>query len=192
MNRAYDDWSALAAILLLLWWVAYQFSRRTYRLTVGVVATAGVLAVTGYGLRLSGRHPTFASGLLAGGNAIGRDMLGSFIPAGLRQTLLLGPMGWLLLLILIGSLLVTFDTLSTRRQQPTVNVGTVPPSGGGGDGSTSGGDSSGDGNPSGGRRAALSRQVITEELKFRLPAVAVRSPASMPGGSTPPGCSGAR
>jgi hypothetical protein len=191
MNRAYDDWSALAAILLLLWWVAYQFSRRTYRLTVGVVATAGVLAVTGYGLRLSGRHPTFASGLLAGGNAIGRDMLGSFIPAGLRQTLLLGPMGWLLLL-LIGSLLVTFDTLSTRRQQPTVNVGTVPPSGGGGDGSTSGGDSSGDGNPSGGRRAALSRQVITEELKFRLPAVAVRSPASMPGGSTPPGCSGAR
>jgi hypothetical protein len=192
MNRAYYDWPALLVILGLLWWVAYQFSRRTYRLAVGVVAAAGVLAVTGYGLRLPGKHPTFARGLLAGGNAIARDMLGWFIPPGLRHTVLLGPMGWLLLLILIGSVLVAFDTLSTRRQQPTVSVGTVPPDGGGSGGGNAGdgdGDAGGSGSASGGSsggdsRAVQSRRVITEELKFRLPAVAVRSPASMPGGST--------
>ena len=177
MNRAYYDWPALAVLLVVLWWVAYQFSRRTYRFTVGVVAAASVLAVTGYGLRLPGKHPTFESGLLAGGNAVSRDMLGSFIPAGLRHSLLPGPVGWLLLLVLIGGVLLAFDAVSVRRQQPTVNVGSVPPSGGGsdtGDGKAGGGDS----------QAVHSRQVITEELKFRLPAVAVRSPASMPGGST--------
>ncbi len=191
MTRAYYDWPALVVILALLWWVAYQFSRRTYRLAVGVVAAAGVLAVTGYGLRLPGKHPTFAGGLLTGGNAVARDMLGAFIPAGLRHTLLLGPMGWLLLLILIGSVLVAFDTWSTRRQQPTVSVGTVPPNGGGSSdsgGGNGGGDAGGGGNASGGgngdSRAVQSRRIITEELKFRLPAVAVRSPASMPGGST--------
>ena len=177
MNRAYYDWPALAVLLVVLWWIAYQFSRRTYRFTVGVVAAASVLAVTSYGLRLPGKHPTFESGLLAGGNALSRDMLGSFIPAGLRHSLLPGPVGWLLLLVLIGGVLLAFDAVSVRRQQPTVNVGSVPPSGGGsdtGDGKAGGGDS----------QAVHSRQVITEELKFRLPAVAVRSPASMPGGST--------
>jgi hypothetical protein len=192
MNRAYYDWLALAVILALLGWVAYQFSRRTYRLTVGVVAAAGVLAVTGYGLRLPGKHPTFARGLLAGGNAVARDMLAWFIPPGLRHSVLLGPMGWLLLLLLVGSVLVAFDTWSTRRQQPTVSVGTVPPNGGGSSGDTGGnagagsGNAGGDGSASAGSasRAVQSRRVITEELKFRLPAVAVRSPASMPGGST--------
>ena len=177
MNRAYYDWPALAVLLVVLWWVAYQFSRRTYRFTVGVVAAASVLAVTGYGLRLPGKHPTFESGLLAGGNALSRDMLGSFIPAGLQHSLLPGPVGWLLLLVLIGGVLLAFDAVSVRRQQPTVNVGSVPPSGSGSD--------TGEGNAGGGDSQAVhSRQVITEELKFRLPAVAVRSPASMPGGST--------
>ena len=177
MNRAYYDWPALAVLLVVLWWVAYQFSRRTYRFTVGVVAAASVLAVTGYGLRLPGKHPTFESGLLAGGNAVSRDMLGSFIPAGLQHSLLPGPVGWLLLLVLIGGVLLAFDAVSVRRQQPTVNVGSVPPSGSGSD--------TGEGNAGGGDSQAVhSRQVITEELKFRLPAVAVRSPASMPGGST--------
>ena len=177
MNRAYYDWPALAVLLVVLWWIAYQFSRRTYRFTVGVVAAASVLAVTSYGLRLPGKHPTFESGLLAGGNALSRDMLGSFIPAGLRHSLLPGPVGWLLLLVLIGGVLLAFDAVSVRRQQPTVNVGSVPPSGSGSD--------TGEGNAGGGDSQAVhSRQVITEELKFRLPAVAVRSPASMPGGST--------
>jgi hypothetical protein len=183
VNRAYYDWPALALVLVALGWVAYQFSRRTYRLAVGALAAAGVLVVTGYGLRLPGKHPTFESGLLAGGNALSRDMLGTFIPAGLRRALLLGPMGWLLLLILIGSVLAAFDTLSARRQQPTVNVGTVPPNGGGGSdtgGVTASGGSSGGGSES---RDVQARRTITEELKFRLPAVAVRSPASMPGGS---------
>jgi hypothetical protein len=177
VNRAYYDWSALAALLVVLWGVAYQFSRRTYRLTVGVLAAVGVLAVTGYGLRLLGTHPTFERGLLTGANALSRDMLGAFIPAGLQHALLLGPAGWLLLLVLIGSVLLTFDAVSVRRQQPTVNVGSAPPSGG----DTGDGNARGDGSSD--SRGVNTRQVITEELKFRLPAVAVRSPASMPGGS---------
>ncbi len=48
-----------------------------------------------------------------------------------------------------------------------MHVGTVPPGDGGSD-----------------SRDMHARRVITEELKFRLPAVAVRAPASMPGGST--------
>ena len=194
VNRAYYDWPALAVLLVILWWVAYQFSRRTYRFTVGVLAAAGVLAVTGFGLRLPGKHPTFESGMLAGGNVVSRDMLGALIPADLQHTLLPGPTGWLLLLVVIGGVLVAFDTLSVRRQQPTVNVGTVPPGSSGSDtgGGNTGGGNTGGGNGGGGNggggnggsQDAGTRQVITEELKFRLPAVAVRSPASMPGGST--------
>ena len=118
MNRAYYDWPALAVLLVVLWWVAYQFSRRTYRFTVGVVAAASVLAVTGYGLRLRGKHPTFESGLLAGGNALSRDMLGSFIPPGLQHSLLPGPVGWLLLLVLIGGVLLAFDAVSVAASSP--------------------------------------------------------------------------
>ena len=131
VNRAYYDWPALAVLLVVLWWVAYQFSRRTYRFTVGVLAAASVLAVTGYGLRLPGKHPTFESGLLTGGNAVSRDMLGSFIPAGLQHTLLPGPVCWLLLLVLIGGVQLAFDAVSVRRQQPTENVGSVTASSGG-------------------------------------------------------------
>ena len=165
MDRAYIDWLALAVILAILGWVAYQFSRRTYRLTVGVAIVVGVIAVTGYGLRLPGKHPNFVNGLMAGGDALSQHMFGPFIPASLRHTLVPGLVGWLLLLLLTGGLLVAFDTLSTRRQQPTVHVGTVPP--------TKLPDPD-----------VTARATIAEELKFRLPAVAVRAPASMPGGST--------
>ena len=165
MDRAYIDWLALAVILAILGWVAYQFSRRTYRLTVGVAIVAGVIAVTGYGLRLPGKHPDFVNGLMAGGDALSQHMFGPFIPASLQHTLVPGLVGWLLLLLLTGGLLVAFDTLSTRRQQPTVHVGTVPP--------TKLPDPD-----------VTARATIAEELKFRLPAVAVRAPASMPGGST--------
>ena len=165
MNRAYLDWPALAVIFVVLGWVAYQFSRRTYRLAVIAVTVAVLVAVLGYGLNLRARPATFLGALTGGGNAISRQMFGPLIPASLHRLVVPGLVGWMLLLLLTGGLLVAFDILCTRRQQPTVHIAPMPPA-------------------DAGDADVRARSRITEELKFRLPAGAIRAPASMPGGST--------
>jgi hypothetical protein len=164
MNWAYIDWWGPVVTFALLGWVACNFTRRTYRLTVAVTAIAGLFAVLGYGLSLGGHPRDFLHALIRGGDEIVRQIVSPLIPAGLRPSVVPGLPGWLLLLLLAGGLLVIFDTICTHREPPVVTVGSVPA-----------------GDPSDpGLRA---RTRITEELKFRLPAVAVRAPAAMPGGS---------
>ncbi len=163
MDRGLIDWLSLALIAVLLGGVAYWFSRRTYRLATMAVIVLGCAAVTGYGQAAAPRPANYLAALEAGGDHLAREMLGRPVP---------GLAGWLALLVLAFGLLAAFDTLATRRQQPGVQVGDVPEP-----------PRNSEGNVTPAQSALAARRALTEELKFRLPAVQVRAPASMPGGS---------
>lgn len=165
MDRGLIGWLALALIAVLLGGVAYWFSRRTYRLTAVGAIVLGCAAVTVYGNGIGFQPANYLDALQAGGNALAHDMLGHLVP---------GLAGWLALLVLAVGLLAAFDTLATRRQQPGVQVGDVPEPPRGPEGAAAAAPV---------QAALAARRALTEELKFRLPAVQVRAPASMPGGS---------
>ena len=161
MNKAYFDWPALLVILVLLGWTAYQFSRRTYRITVLVAVMAGALALTEYGAASGATN--FIDAFKAGSNVVTQTMLNPLVAG--TQSFLPGVVGWVALLVLCAGVLVWFDTWSARREQPRVTVAEAPPA-------------------ETGRPGLTNRRIITEELRFRLPAVYVRKPATMPGGLT--------
>jgi hypothetical protein len=163
MNKAYIDWSALFLLLAALGWTAYHFSRRTYRITVLVAVMLGLAALTEYGAAGS-LHPTdFIDALNAGSKDVIETMLNPLVAS--AQPVLPGVVGWGILLGLCAGVLVWFDTWSARREEPRVEVAKAP-------------EAEAD-NPE-----LNDRRAVTEELRFRLPAVFVRTPATMPGGLT--------
>jgi hypothetical protein len=165
MSEAFIDWLALLAILVVLWLIAYHFSVRTFRIAVFAAIVGGILAVTAYGVFLPGRPANFAKAFQLGGNTLARVMFAPILPGGARQTINPGLIGWIGLLVIFGGVLIWFDTLCVRRDPPRVEVPNPPAS-------------------EAGHPDLDDRRRLTEELRFRLPAVEVRRPAAMPGGST--------
>jgi hypothetical protein len=92
-------------------------------------------------------------------------MFWPLLPGGASRSIALGRGGWIGLLIVLGGLLAWFDTWSVRREQPRVTVPEAP-------------------GPQPGKPYLDDRRMLTEKLKFSLPAVDVRRPATMPGGTT--------
>jgi hypothetical protein len=161
-NTAYVDWIALLLLLAGLGCVAYQFSRRTYRITVLLAAMAGVAALTEFGVTISDATG-FVNVFKAGSLNVIETMLSPLVPG--TEAFKPGIIGWAVLLVLCAGVLIWFDTWSARREEPRVIISEAPKA----EADNTGLDD---------------RRDITEELRFRLPAVYVRKPASMPGGST--------
>lgn len=168
------DWAGLLLVFAILGWLAYGFSRRTYRVSVLLLAAASTILVTSYGLEQRGRPPAnYGAAFRLGGGRLAQTMLAPVLPGAHRS--MPGLAGWIALLVLLGSVLVCFDTVCARREQPRVQPSQIP----------AGKDAqvrrphlvTGTADPEG-------QAAITEELQFRLPAVEVRKPAAMPGGST--------
>lgn len=164
----YLGWAALLLILALLLQVARGFSRLTFRLSVVALAISCLIALTCYGLAQRGRPPAdFKAAFDRGADDLEQVMVRPLLPGGHR--VLPGLPGWIILLVILGAVLVWFDTICTRRGQPSVQVAgaaaALPP------------------HPAGAKTPA-SRAAVTERLQFQLPAVEVRKPALMPGGST--------
>ncbi len=162
MNRAYIDWPVLVVVLAVLGWAGYQFSRRTYRFAVLAAVIASVVALTEYGAASSGAS-NFIDAFTAGSKDVIETMLNPLVAG--THSFLPGVVGWIVLLVLIAGVLVWFDTWSARREQPRVKVADPPAA-------------------EQGNSDLEDRRTITEELRFRLPAVYVRKPATMPGGLT--------
>jgi hypothetical protein len=170
MGTAYLDWAGLALVFGVLGGLAYGFSRRTLRVAMLVTIVAGVLMVTRAGLAIDGSHPgNFADVFLAGENRLVQVMFSPVIPAGPRPVPP-GVAGWATLLVLLAAGFAALDTLCARREQPRVQVADPRSEPGGA--------------PEPGRPYPGDQRALLEELKFRLPAVEVRKPAMMPGGST--------
>jgi hypothetical protein len=139
----------LVAVLAALGWTGYHFSRRTYRIAVLAAVIAGVVALTEYGVAKS-EASTFIDAFTAGSKDVIETMLSPLVVG--THRFLPGVVGWAVLLVLIVGVLVWFDTWSARREQPRVEVADPP--------AAEKGNSDLD-----------DRRAVTEELRFRLPAV---------------------
>jgi hypothetical protein len=167
-------WIAFALVAIVLGLIAYCFSLRVLRVAAAIIALVTVVYLTWYGLT----HPATAPGNLSDAFTRGTDALiralfhlppvppGDHVPGP-------GPIGWLIIavLLVIGyRLLEAFsqrcharclDTSELTRAQQT--------------------DPSGDGK--GALTDVQRHDRLAAKFKFWLPAVEVRAPAILPGGS---------
>jgi hypothetical protein len=187
-------WIAFVLVAIVLVLIGYFFSLRVLRAAAAIVALATAAYLTWYGLT----YPAKAPGNLSDAFTLGTDAL-------IRALFLLPPVppghdvpgpgqiGWLIIavLLVIGYRLLEalsqhcharcLDTSELIRAQQT------DPSGDGNDALTDVQrhaqqiDPSGDGND--GLTDVQRHDRLAAELKFRLPAVEVRAPAILPGGS---------
>ena len=166
-------WTALVLVVVILTLVAHFFSLRTLRAFAGIVTLATAAYMTWYGLE----HPARATGSLTDAFTRGADMLSiAFI------RLLLAPghhvpepgrIGWIVIVALLVLGYRELEVWALHGQARSLDTSAL-------------GEDRQD-NASGDDKGALTDKQrhdrLAAELKFRLPAVQVRSPAIYPGGS---------
>jgi hypothetical protein len=106
---------------------------------------------------------------LAGADRLAQVMFSPVLPSG-PAAVPPGLTGWVMLLVLLVTGFAALDTVCALREQPRVQVADPRSEPGGA--------------PEPGRPYPGDQRGLLEELRFRLPAVEVRKPALMPGGST--------
>ena len=168
-------WLVFAAACVALGFVGYHFAVRTLRIVAAIFVLAVVAAVTRYGVAHpgAGAHPDLVNSFTQGfddlSRAFFRPLLGHNNPTP-------GRIGWL---VIIGLLVFGYRELEVWAmcwQPPTVDLSAL------------GGDRQGtqNGSASGGQDKSATDQrhdTVADELRFRLPAMAVKAPAILPGGS---------
>ena len=168
-------WLVFAIACIMLGFIGWHFAVRTLRFVAALFALAVVVVVTRYGVAHhgAGAHAdlvnSFTQGFDALSNAFFRPLLGNNNP-------IPGRIGWL---VIIGLLVFGYRELEVWAmcwQPPTVDLsapGHRKPD-------------SQNGSASGGQDKATTDQrhdTLANELRFRLPVVAVRAPATLPGGT---------
>jgi hypothetical protein len=164
-------WTAIAAVTIVLGAVGYQFSIRTLRWVAICIALATAAWFTVYGLM----HPVQKPGSLSdvfteGANTLGSALLGHRVPAP-------GRVGWLVIVVLLVLGYRGLEAWTLHRQAPSLDISAL----------TSDQQGAGAGAGSNGQTGSQGYDRLVAELKFLLPAVQVRSPAILPGGSRPAG-----
>jgi len=178
-------WGGFAIAVVFLGWVAYHFTVRTLRFVTLALVVAGVVLVTRYGVT----HPS------PGASAAPVDLVKAFtggldnLTGAFFQPLLPGPeallpgrVGWLVIVVFLAFAYRELEVWAMRWQPPSVDTSALDNDRPGKQ-SSDGQPESGDGGPVGQR----DHDYLVAELRFRLPAVEVRAPAVLPGGSTPNG-----
>ena len=169
-------WIVFAAVTTVLGVVGYHFSVRSLRWVALIVALGTAVYLTGYGLT----HPAHKVGSLSDAFARGADTLsGALIgPLSLGHRVPApGRVGWLVIVVLLVLGYRGLEAWALHRQAPSLDVSAL---------TSDRQDDAADA----GTNAQTGRQLhdwLVAELKFRLPAVEVRSPAILPGGSRPAG-----
>ena len=167
-------WGAFVLAALMLALVGYHFSLCVLRVVAGFATLATTIYITWYGLT----HPARAPGSLSGAFTRGADALsialsrplpmppGHHIPSP-------GRIGWLIITVLLVISYRELEAWTLHCQARSLDTSAL-------------GDDRQDGAPGDSKDAITDRQRhdrLAAELKFRLPAVEVRSPAIFPGGS---------
>jgi hypothetical protein len=162
MGNPYVYWGLLALILVAFCLLAFCFTRRVVRIAALAVGVATIVWVTRLGLPGPHHRRNYYRAFQVGGNHLAATMLG--VLPGVHGGATLGRGGWIALLVVLLALLACFDTWAVRREQPRVSIPKAP-------------------KPLPGEEDFSARRELTEKLQFSLPAVDVRRPAAMPGGS---------
>ena len=178
-------WGGFAVAVVFLGWIAYHFTVRTLRFVTLALVVAGVVLVTRYGVTHLSPGASAAPVDLVKAFTGGLDNLtGAFFQPLLPGpgTLLPGHVGWFVIVAFLVFAYRELEVWAMRWQPPTVDTSAL-------DGEQPGRQSSGGQAGSGDGVPARQRDhdYLVAELRFRLPAVEVRAPAVLPGGSTPNG-----
>ena len=164
-------WIAIGAVAIALGAVGYHFSLRTLR-WVSIVVVLGTAAyLTVYGLT----HPAGKPGDLSGAFTYGAGTLGSALLG--HRVAAPGRVGWLVIVVLLALGYRGLEAWTMLRQAPSLDMSAL---------TSDRQDDAAD--P--GTNTTTGKQLhdwLVAELKFRLPAVEVRSPSILPGGSRPAG-----
>ena len=175
MNSALA-WLVFAAVAVLLGAVGYHFSLRTLRWIAFVIALAIVVYLPLYGLT----HPARKPGSLSDAFTRGADTLSAALIRPLssgHQVPVPGRVGWLVIAVLLALGYRVLEAWTMRRQAPGLDMSSLA--------SDRQDDAAGAGRDA--ETGKRKHEWLVAELKFRLPAVEVRSPAILPGGSRPSG-----
>jgi hypothetical protein len=169
-------WGVFAFAAVCLGWVGYHFTVRTLRLVTlaFVVAVAGL--VTGYGARhLDGVPADVVHAFTRGMDGLSGAFFQPLLPG--QHAFVPGRVGWLVIIAVLVFAYRELEVWAMRWQPPTVDTSAL--------GSEPGAqqDSGSGGGPEGRR----DHDDLVAELRFRLPAVEVRAPPILPGGTTPSG-----
>jgi hypothetical protein len=169
-------WSIFGIACVLLGFVGYHFAVRTLRFVSALFALAVVVIVTRYGVadQSAATHAdlvnSFTQGFDALSKAFFQPLLGGNNP-------IPGRIGWLVIIGLLAFAYRELEAWAMSWQPPTLDLSAL------------GGDQPGTQNssaPGEQDKAATDQQrhnEVASQLRFRLPAVAVRAPAILPGGS---------
>jgi hypothetical protein len=178
-------WGGFALAVVFLGWVAYHFTVRTLRFVTLALVVAGVVPVARYGV--THPPPSAPTAPVDLANAFTRGLDG--LSSAFFQPLLPGPgslvpgrAGWLVIAAFLVFAYRELEVWAMRWQPPAVDTSAL-------DGGRPGAQDRDEQAESGDGRSEeqRARDRLMAELRFRLPAVEVRAPALVPGGSTPNG-----
>ena len=168
-------WSISASAFVLLGFVGYHFSVRTLRLFAALLAAMVSLIVTRYGVVHSAGGPTdVVNSFIRGFNDLSINF---FQPLLGRDVHVPGQFGWFVILVVLVFGYRELEVWAMRWESPAVDTSAL-----GGDRQSV--QSSGPPDePDEGTTDAQRHDRLVAELRFRLPAVSVRAPAILPGGT---------
>jgi len=162
-------WSVSAGVAVVLWFIGSRFSSHTLRWATLIIFLGLLLAITLFGVTASSTPSSdFGHSFTFAANKVSSDFLGS--------NHALGEWGWITVGVLLALGYRWLEAYTMRRQPPILDVSKL---------ATAQPDL-----PAGfldrwskGVPAGQQHDWIAGELKFRLSAVEVRSPAILPGGA---------
>jgi hypothetical protein len=161
-------WPVLFLVASVLGLVGYHFSLRTLRVVMTITVLASAVCITSYGLG----HPAEKAGGLSDAFGRGADALGiAFFRA------VPGTYGWIAIAVLLVIGYRQLEAWTLHNQARSLDTSAL----------AGGRPDDGPGQDAGQGKDAMSDKQrhdrLAAELKFRLPAVQVRAPAILPGGS---------
>jgi hypothetical protein len=169
-------WLVFAIACALLGFVGYHFAVHTLRFVTTLFVLTVAVVITRYGVahQSAGAHADLVNSFTRGFDALSNTF---FQPLLGHNNPIPGRLGWL---VIIGLLVLGYRELEVWAmswQPPTLDLSTLS----GDKPDTQNGSASGEQG-----KAATDQQrhnAIASQLRFRLPAVAVRAPAILPGGT---------
>ncbi len=168
-------WPAFVVAALALSVIGYHFSLRVLRTAAGFIGLGTVAYITWYGLEHPAQPPP---GSVSGAFAQGAAALSMalFRQAPDHRMLGPGPVGWIIIIALLVIGYRELEVWAMHRQARSLDTSALAGAGPG----TGHDDAPGDAEDVRGKRR---HDRLVAELRFRLPAVEVRSPSILPGGS---------
>ena len=173
-------WAVVALAVVLLGFVGYHFTVRALRFSAAALAAAVVVVITRYGVMHSAGAPAdLVNAFTRGSDDLSAAflhplLLGHHVPVP-------GRAGWLVLAAGLAFGYRELEVWAMRWQPPTLDMSAL------GSGQPGTPRSGTPGAPGERRPDGQLHDRLVAELRFRLPAVDVRSPAILPGGASTTG-----